>query len=122
MTSKSILFRIIFIIAFFIINYLVFSKPSYPQNSIPHLDKIGHIGSFFALTLLIYFAFHLHWKWVLMLMAIYGVSIEVIQSFLPYRSAEVADVIADIAGVALFYVSLLTINFIKYKYPFSRYH
>ena len=37
--------------------------------------------------------------------------IEVIQYFIPYRGAEVADVIADLTGVALFYF----LNFIYRK-------
>jgi VanZ family protein len=39
--------------------------------------------------------------------------IELIQSRLPYRSASAADVIADLTGIALFY--LVHFSMIKYR-------
>jgi len=40
---------------------------------------------------------------VVLAIAHIGILIELVQSRLPYRSASVADVIADFAGIALFY-------------------
>lgn len=40
-----------------------------------------------------------YWRWQLPLLLLYGVMIEVVQSFLPHRSGEVLDVVADLAGL-----------------------
>ena len=111
MISKTNFFKLTLLLAFIVMSYLVFSQPTYSQNTIPYFDKIGHAGSFFILTCLTYLAFRPHWLVIVSLMAAYGILIEVIQYFIPYRGAEVADVIADLTGVALFYC----LNFIYRK-------
>ncbi|AVV83695.1 teicoplanin resistance protein VanZ [Shewanella putrefaciens] len=40
------------------------------------------------------------------MLASYAVIIELVQSRLPYRSASIGDVLADFAGIALFYFCL----------------
>ncbi|GLS82778.1 VanZ family protein [Paraferrimonas haliotis] len=94
------------VLAFLSISFLVFSKPNYPELDINHFDKYGHIGAFWLLSWLTYASFHWRWPALVGAMASYAVFIEVIQSKLPYRSAEVADFIADMFGVVLFYASL----------------
>lgn len=89
-------------LAVIIISYLVFSRPSYPQG-IPHLDKVGHLGSFFGLTLLSYLAFRPKWYQIVASLGAYALLIELVQAKLPYRSASTADFIADMLGVTLFY-------------------
>ena len=103
--KRQLVFRIALLAAVLLVSYLVFSKPSYPQN-IPNLDKVGHIGSFFMLAWLAYLAYRPRWYWIVLELAFYGMLIEVVQSFLPYRSADVKDFMADMAGVALFYLLL----------------
>lgn len=88
-----------------VVSYLVFSKPSYPQN-IPGMDKVGHVGSFFGLSLLAYVAFKPRWYWLVWATAIYGALIEVVQAYIPYRSSDYHDFIADMCGVLLFYILL----------------
>lgn len=109
MFKRQNIFRLALIIAILVVSYLVFSKPNYPQN-IPNLDKVGHFGSFFGLSFLVYFAFKPKWYLVAAAMAGYAVFIELVQSRLPYRSASVGDVIADMAGVAAFYFCLWLVN------------
>lgn len=104
MISKSNFFKLALFIALIVMSYLVFSKPTYSQNTIPYFDKIGHMSSFFILTALTYLAFRPHWLFILVVMGAYGIIIEVIQSYIPYRGAEVADVVADLTGVLLFYI------------------
>jgi VanZ family protein len=103
--TKNTLFKLALAVAVVVISYLVFSRPTYTQ-SIPHLDKVGHLGSFFCLSYLTYLAFKPKWYWLSLSLAGYAILIELVQSRLPYRSASVGDVIADIAGVALFYFCL----------------
>ena len=40
----------------------------------------------------------------LVLLAFYGIAIELMQSTIPYRSASVADVVADFSGAASFFL------------------
>ncbi|QYJ80523.1 VanZ family protein [Shewanella acanthi] len=105
MITRRNLFKIALAIAFVSISYLVFSRPSYPQN-IPNLDKIGHLGSFFCLSYLTFLAFKPKWYWLASVLTGYAILIELVQSRLPYRSASMADVVADLAGIALFYFCL----------------
>ncbi len=102
--SRRNIFKLALVIALIVISYLVFSRPNYPQL-IPHMDKVGHLGSFFCLSYLTYLAFKPRWQYLAMTLAGYAIFIELVQSTLPYRSASVGDFIADMAGVVLFYLS-----------------
>ncbi len=77
------------------------------------MDKLGHFGMFFGLSYLAYYAFKPRWYYLASILTFYAIMIEVIQSQLPYRSATVADVIADVLGIAFFYVCLLIYNRFK---------
>jgi|TARA_R110000796_G_scaffold127645_10_gene243050 VanZ family protein len=110
-TYKNI-FKLALVVAVIVTSYLVFSKPSYPQT-FAHMDKVGHLGSFFALSYLAHYAFKPRWYFLCISLATYAVLIELIQSRLPYRSASAADVIADFFGIALFYLLHFSIN--KYR-------
>ncbi len=102
MIFKHPIFKLALLIALIIISYLVFSRPNYSQV-VPNIDKIGHLCSFFGLSLLTYLAFKPRWYSLTICMAGYALFIELVQSRLPYRSAETADFIADMLGVLLFY-------------------
>lgn len=103
--TKNTLFRLALAVAVVVISYLVFSRPTYSQ-SIPNLDKIGHLGSFFCLSYLTYLAFRPRWYWLSLVLAGYAILIELVQSRLPYRSASMGDVLADFMGIASFYFCL----------------
>jgi VanZ family protein len=70
----------------------------------PGLDKLGHLLTFAALSvptaLLLVRRPGRAWR-VLVLGLAYGGAIEIVQSFLPWRSAEWLDLAADGAGVLL---------------------
>ncbi|WP_299786860.1 VanZ family protein [uncultured Shewanella sp.] len=104
MISRRNLFKMALALALILISYLVFSRPSYPQL-LPHMDKVGHLGSFFCLSYLTHLAFRPRWQYLAITLAGYALFIELVQSTLPYRSASVGDFIADMAGVMLFYLS-----------------
>ncbi len=110
--KQPLLFKLALVLALIVVSYLVFSRPQYPQN-IPGMDKVGHVGSFFMLSWLAYLAFMPRWYWLVLNAAIYGALIEIIQLQLPYRSGDVADFIADMSGVLLFYVLLAICRFIS---------
>ncbi|MCF1427283.1 MAG: VanZ family protein [Shewanella sp.] len=103
MFSKSRFFQFALLAALLVVSYLVFSRPTYPQG-IPNLDKVGHLGSFLLLSWLTFEAFRLRWHVLVPLMALYAFAIELVQSYLPYRSASFSDFVADMVGVALFYL------------------
>jgi len=71
----------------------------------PPWDKLYHAGNFGVLAALLYLATGRVWLAVL-LASLYGVSDEVHQAFVPGRSADAADWLADTAG-ALVAVGLL---------------
>nr|WP_250885740.1 VanZ family protein [Shewanella jiangmenensis] len=102
--NRQLLFKIFLLIALVVTSYLVFSKPNYPQT-IPNLDKVGHFGSFFGLAWLTQLAFRPRWYTMLGALALYAGLIEVVQSRLPYRSASWGDIVADLAGVAGFFIT-----------------
>lgn len=70
--------------------------------SFEHADKVMHALTFTILTL--YFSGQYrqrsYWRIAIGLFA-FGVLIEVLQSFLDYRIADGADIVADVAGIAV---------------------
>lgn len=78
---------------------------------IPYLDKMVHFGLFAILGFLIsYEKKTANWT-NLVICAGYGLLIEIIQIFLPWRSFELADLIADTIGaLAGIQVERLLIN------------
>lgn len=77
----------------------------------PHVeegDKILHALAFCALSFLADFSFPeegFGFRKISLLVG-YGVLIEIVQSFLPWRSSDVADLVADCTGMALYALSL----------------
>ena len=74
---------------------------------IPFLDKIVHFGMYPILGALVTFEFRrittFYYKYIVKLLIIcvlYGIFIEVVQYFLPWRGFEFADMIADGLGAA----------------------
>lgn len=70
---------------------------------IKYIDKIGHFGVYGLLATLLC-RLGSGWRagwWALLAVSLYGVSDEWHQSFVPGRSTEVADWVADTAGGAL---------------------
>ena len=109
MISRRNIFKLALLVTLIAISYLVFSRPNYtylfPQT-IPNMDKLGHLGSFFCLSYLAHLAFKPKWYLLTITLACYGIFIELVQSTLPYRSASIADFVADMLGVLLFYSCL----------------
>ncbi len=67
-------------------------------------DKILHFFAFVALALLVDFSFPLtrFLPIKIITLILYGLAIEVVQSFLPYRSASAADLLTDIVGIGTY--------------------
>jgi len=83
--------------------YLALS-PAPPKTIDTGWDKANHGLAFVTLTLAAYFGWassslRLVWTWLALLA--FGGGIEIAQSFVPPRSAEWADWLADAVGIAL---------------------
>jgi hypothetical protein len=76
--------------------------PALPGNEWPWSDKAHHVLAFAGL--MAWFAVATpRGKWWQVALALlgFGITIECAQSFVPYRSASAADVLADLAGIVL---------------------
>jgi len=71
-------------------------------------DKLLHFLAFAALAVLVDFAFPKSRFGLLKIipLILYGLAIEYVQSFLPYRSASLADLLVDIAGIGVYMISI----------------
>ncbi|NTW70289.1 MAG: VanZ family protein [Chlorobiaceae bacterium] len=69
-------------------------------------DKLLHFLAFAALAVLVDFAFPKSRFGLLKIipLVLYGLAIEYVQSFLPYRSASSGDLLVDIVGIAAYMV------------------
>ena len=96
------------LILYCLLIYIQSANPSPNQiPSIPFVDKVLHFAAYGILGILFYRAYQtLRIRDnlpMLMLLSVvsaslYGISDEIHQSFVPFRDAEVGDVIADIIG------------------------
>lgn len=64
-------------------------------------DKAEHLVAFFVLAVLYSRTWGLNGWQLVVSLTLYGVMIEVAQSFTPCRQASILDVVADIAGILL---------------------
>lgn len=110
--------------------YIQSDHPSPEQIPIfPYVDKVLHVTAYGILGILFYRAYQTlmvkdNIK-ILMLLSVvstslYGISDEIHQSFVPFREAEVADVIADmigaLSGVCLYQLLIVS----RIEKPFVR--
>ena len=99
-----------------ITSWLAF-MPSEPQaEAAPQLDKLEHIVAFAALAFVARLASHGRRPalWVGLSLLAYGLFIEVVQSWLPSRHADVLDLVADAVGIAL---GLLLLSRLRRRWP-----
>ena len=93
---------------------LIFIQSSYPATqslpSIPHMDKLAHAGAYALLGFLFFRLFQSTriWKNAVLLVifsalasSLYGIGDEIHQHFVPSRTADIMDVMADVAGSVL---------------------
>jgi VanZ family protein len=100
----SIVFsRITLLVLVALVSHLATTDRSYPGVESLN-DKVSHILAFGALSLAADFSFPQRPFGPAKMLALlgYGVLIEVVQYFLPYREASVFDVLADGVGIAAY--------------------
>jgi VanZ family protein len=105
--SNIIVFRISLAAAVTGILILAATPLEYPVVSGIN-DKLNHIFAFFVLALLADFSFpeKKFISSVFFPLMGYGMVIEIIQHFLPYRMSSLFDVAADALGIALYWISM----------------
>ena len=106
-SRKIVVFRAMLLMALIVITHLATTSTQYPVVE-DISDKANHILAFSVLALLIDFSFpsrEFGLAKVSVLLG-YGLAIEIIQYFLPYRTASLFDVVADAAGLLVYWFSL----------------
>ena len=97
------IYRIVFLVLFLLISYASLT----PQGdiSVPYLDKLFHFSAFIILSLFLDLSIKrtlLSSKAALIFLIFYALLIELVQYFLPYRSAEFFDFISDLLGILVY--------------------
>ncbi len=105
-------FKIISLIVISLI--LILSVIKISNNNLPEeSDKIVHFVMYFFCAA----AFcSLKFKYYMIWAICYGVSIEIIQSFIPWRSFSIGDILANSLGVLAFYLINKKFKIIPLKY------
>jgi VanZ family protein len=97
----------------FIYCLLIYIQSSYPSPErvpqFPYIDKLFHLAAYALLGVLFYRAYRTHIKnnlKLVMLLSIassslYGITDELHQHYVPYRNADLMDVLADVLGSIL---------------------
>ena len=114
MQTMHFSFRIILGISVFIITTLSIQEVN-NEFSVNSLDKVLHFLCFSYLTLITWLSRILNKDLhVYVIVLAYGILIEIVQRFLPYRSFEYLDIFADFVGVI---AGLIIIKILKNFYP-----
>jgi VanZ family protein len=107
-------FRVLLVISFAAITFFSTQEIILDfQSSIN--DKAIHIACFFYLATIFWLSKILDKDlWVYVIVLAYGILIEVVQMYIPYRSPELLDILADFTGILL---ASFLIKFAKDLYP-----
>jgi VanZ family protein len=115
MNKRRNYFKILFYIGLLVIFILAVIPDTDKLPEITKLsDKLNHVAAFFTLAILIDFAYsNKSFLWKFNFLVWYGLLIESIQYFLPYREFSLYDLAADIAGL-LFYFTVRELKKLNY--------
>lgn len=94
------IFALLFILALVVAIVLAVRPAPEMLPKINHFDKIQHVVAFMLISLLGFAAWPRRPLMVVLVMLIYGLAMEVAQSFTAYRQGDYQDWIADAVGVA----------------------
>ena len=74
----------------------------------PHFDKLMHLGAYGAFAFIGFFAATIrrHFFWLTVFITLYGIGMEILQSFTPNRYFSIADMIANGLGAWAIYCLL----------------
>ena len=107
-------FRILLVISISIVTILSIKEVNI-EPSVKFLDKALHFLCFSYLTFITWLSRILNKDLhVYVIVLAYGILIEIVQRFLPYRSFEYLDIFADFIGII---AGLIIIKILKNLYP-----
>ena len=101
--TSVIIFRVMLVLSLLLIIYLATAELEHPVMTSIN-DKFGHILAFVILAFLLDFSFpasSYNLSKILPLLA-YGILIEIVQYFLPYRMFSLLDMLADAGGLVIY--------------------
>lgn len=77
-------------------------------------DKLIHIVVFFGFAVLVDLSSSRKpfWLWKGLPLLVYGIGIEVMQYFTPFRSFSIMDMVADFAGILLYFLLKMVVIYI----------
>jgi len=106
-SKKTFVWRMLFCIAVSTITYLATTEQSYPVIS-DFNDKFSHVFAFLVLAFLADFSYPEYSYNYYKITALfgYGVSIEIIQYYIPNRQFSFYDMLADLIGLMLYMILL----------------
>ena len=85
------------------------------QSSVNFSDKLLHFLCFLYLTTISWLSRIIYKElWLYVIVLAYGILIEIVQIYIPYRSFEFLDIFADFLGIL---AGTFLINFLKDLYP-----
>ena len=107
-------YRTLFFI--YIIIVLILSVIPSPEGFRLGGDKTKHVAAFVMFTWL-FFVSYKETKYVYIFLwgLSFGILIEFIQYFIPWRSTEALDVLADVGGIAIGFILIKMVNMLKQK-------
>ena len=100
------LYRCLFVLLVVLTAYAAFN-PSQGTSSIPHIDKFFHFLIFFLLSFSLDLSVKqplLKYPLLILFLIFYAALIEFVQYFLPYRSAELFDLLSDSIGILVYLI------------------
>lgn len=77
-------------------------QPYYTPSGPPHIDKVLHFAGYALISIFprLIFCRQRHWLGSIACIAVIAFATEGLQSFMPTRSAQWGDVLANLAGIA----------------------
>lgn len=97
------LYQFLFVAAVVFFSYSFMAEVKASLQIFPHIDKVVHFAIFFVLAAIMHRAFNIPVTAHLVLLVIYGGSIELLQSFTPKRQASWLDLLADSLGAVAYF-------------------
>ena len=98
------IYRFVFLFLVLFISYAAVT-PLEGGKSVPYIDNLLHFSAFLTLTFFMDLSIKkslLFNKAALIFLIFYALLIELVQYFLPYRSAEFFDFISDLLGILVY--------------------
>jgi VanZ family protein len=105
MNKFSLLFGVLIVV----ITWLAVTPLSVPQVDVDYGDKVNHVAAFAVLYVVGYKSWN-STSYLFVGLIFYGVLIEIIQSFIPFRYASAEDVVADVAGIAIGHLAVYVLR------------